>query len=166
MYQSLIEPSKIAWSRMGCIAYITADGKELHIATLRHRKDHGTWELHLHADPTLGEHISKIYRGRELANLLWNPSGLELVVADVFGRLSVCTIFIATNRLLVSKVWPNEPENQMNAMVGSMWLNIKKVVWSSWFDECVAAKEPCRSHFTAQRQGKMDNGTTLPPNTK
>ncbi|MCJ1479591.1 mediator complex subunit [Lambiella insularis] len=119
---------KIAWSKMGCIAYITADGKELHVATLRHRNDHNTWDLHLHADPTLGEHIAKIYKGRELANLSWNPSGLELVVADVYGRLSVCTTVIATNRLMVSKVWLSEPENHFNAMVGSTWLNVKKVV--------------------------------------
>ncbi|MCJ1321765.1 mediator complex subunit [Xylographa vitiligo] len=113
---------------MGCIAYISANGKELHLATLQHHKRNGIWNLHLHADPALAEQIIRIFKGRELANLSWNPSGLELVVADVYGRLAICTIFIAINRLIVSKVWMNDPENYMNALVGSVWLNVKKVV--------------------------------------
>ena len=113
---------------MGCIAYISANGKELHLATLQHHKRNGIWDLHLHADPALAEQIIRIFKGRELANLSWNPSGLELVVADVYGRLAICTIFIAINRLIVSKVWMNDPENYMNALVGSVWLNVKKVV--------------------------------------
>ncbi|MCJ1388619.1 mediator complex subunit [Xylographa bjoerkii] len=119
---------KIAWSKMGCLAYISGNGKELHLATLQHHKKNGLWDLHLHADPALAEHIVKIFKGRELENLSWNPSGLELVITDIYGRLAVCTIFIAMNRLIVSKVWMNDPDNHMNALVGSFWLNIKKVV--------------------------------------
>ena len=130
--RALTEFSKIAWSKMGCIAYISASGKELHLATLQHHKNDGSWGLHHHTDPALAEHIIRIFKGRELASLSWNPSGLEIVVTDIYGRLAVCTIFIAMNRLMVSKVWMNDPENHMNALVGSFWLNIKKVVCSSF----------------------------------
>ena len=113
---------------MGCIAFISANGKELQLATLQHQKKKGIWDLHFHKDLALAEQIVRIFKGKELANLSWNPSGLELVVADIYGRLAICTIFIAMNRLIVSKVWMNDPENHMNALVGSFWLNVKKVV--------------------------------------
>ncbi|MCJ1284725.1 mediator complex subunit [Xylographa opegraphella] len=118
---------KIAWSKMGCIAYISTDGKELHLATLLHHKKKGIWDLHLHTDPTLVDHIMRTFKGRELAHLSWNPSGSELLVADIYGRLAICTIVIAMNRLTVSKTW-NDPDNYMNSLVGLFWLNVKKVV--------------------------------------
>ena len=122
---------KVAWSKIGCIAYISSDGKQVHLASLRHKKKEGSWTLHLHSDPMLAEHILKIYKGRQLANLSWSPAGTELVIADEYGRLSVCSILIAINRLMVQKVWIGDPETHLNALVGSIWFNVKKMVESS-----------------------------------
>lgn len=76
----------------------------------------------------LTDSIFKIYKGRQLAHISWNHNGLELLVADTYGKLSIFSIFIAVNRFVTSKAWPNDPEDDLNTLVGTTWLNAKKTV--------------------------------------
>ena len=143
---------KIAWSKMGCIAYITADNREVQVANLQRHQSDGSWSLSLKSDYILGEYISRIFQGRELANLSWNPSGQDLLVADVHGRLSIFQVRVAINRLAAYKSWPPESDNHLNALVGITWLNAKGRTVSYVKRISFYAHSAPRFHSTAQRR--------------
>ena len=86
------------------------------------------WEQDSHAENLLSGHIQRIYRGRELTHLSWNSSGLELLVADIYGRLSIYSSLVSINRIAAAKVWMTDPEDNLNTLVGMMWLNIERAV--------------------------------------
>ena len=119
---------KISWSKFGCIAYITSDNRNIRLANLRCNPKTGDWEIHTHPDATLEHQISKVYKGRELAHLSWNITGLELVIADIYGRLTIFTNLFAINRVSITKTWLTDAEDNLNALVGTMWLNNDKQV--------------------------------------
>ena len=116
---------KVAWSKVGCIAYITQDGRDVHLSHLRCNPKTGQWE---HTGDELLDYISNIYRGRELIHLSWNPSGVELAVVDVFGRLCLFSIVVGLNRIGIIRPCIGEPEDSLNAVVGLMWLNVDRTV--------------------------------------
>jgi hypothetical protein len=113
---------------MGQIAYITSDSKEVRLAYLKFERKTGTWDLKFYMDESFPGGISKIYKGRQIQTLSWNPGGLELLVIDIHGRLSLYSTYIAINRMPPAKSWPPDGENSMGAVVGSIWLNPKKSV--------------------------------------
>ena len=117
---------KLAWSKIGCIAYITQDGKGIHLGSLIYTPATRSWTHQSHEDPMLVDQLSKFYKGRELASIAWSPSGLELAVVDIYGRLSIFTIFIPINRLAPMKAWTADPEDHANSVVGMLWLNSKR----------------------------------------
>ncbi|KAL9116271.1 MAG: hypothetical protein Q9187_007206, partial [Circinaria calcarea] len=120
---------KVAWSKNGCIAYITSDGRSVRLANLRCGPANGVWEQDSHADSLLAGHILRIYKGRELAHLSWNSTGLELLVADVYGRLSIfSTSLVSINRVAAAKVWITDPEDNLNTLVGMTWLNVERAI--------------------------------------
>ena len=86
------------------------------------------WEQDTQAESLLAGHIQRIYRGRELAHLSWNSSGLELLVADIYGRLSIFSSLVSINRVAAAKVWMTDPEDNLNTLVGMAWLNVERVV--------------------------------------
>ena len=159
-YRALMTFRKIAWSKMGCIAYIAADNKEVRVANLQHHQSDGSWGLSLKSDFILGEHVSRIFQGRELINLSWSPSGQELLVADVHGRLSIFQVRVAINRLAACKSWPPESDNHLNALVGIMWLNAKGRTVSYLQRFSFLAYPILRFHSTAQLQKHLVQGRT------
>ena len=153
----------MAWSKIGCIAYITPDGRGVHLSNLRCNSKDGIWE---HTEGVPIDHVSTIYNGRELAHISWNSSGLELAVVDVFGRLSLFSIFIALNRIAVSRSCIVEPEDNLSALVGLMWLNTDRMV-RLLNDRCRrSVAKYLRSSYTAQRRMLKANGTILQLNIK
>ncbi|MCJ1312877.1 mediator complex subunit [Agyrium rufum] len=123
---------KIAWSRVGAVCHITPDNQTVKLSNLRVNRSTGQWEHVSSSDALLDEQLSRIYRGRALAHVSWNPWGLEFVVADVYGRLAVGTnMFLgkpALNRISMVKVWMNEPEDSLNAVVGMTWLHADRPI--------------------------------------
>ena len=85
-----------------------------------------SWLHETHEDSMLAEQITKIYKGRELVHISWSPSGTELAVVDIYGRLSILTIYIVINRLTPIKAWNADPEDHANSLVGLTWLNSKR----------------------------------------
>ncbi|KAI9763955.1 MAG: mediator complex subunit [Geoglossum simile] len=115
---------KVAWSNLGCIAHVKRDGTGLVIRNLFCRPEDGKW--------TLGgefpiSQVSLNDDGQRIVHLSWNPSGADLAVVDVLGRLSIYTIFIAVNRVSLSRPGVVDQEDDLGAIVGMAWLNIERM---------------------------------------
>ena len=121
------EPRKVAWSKLGCIAYITQGGQGVNIRNLLCRADDGKWTLS--GDYPLNQ-ISSVHEQPSLVHLSWNQTGSELAVVDIFGRISVFSILIAMNRFAVSRSCVVDQEDDLGAIVGLFWLNIDRPVRS------------------------------------
>ena len=119
---------KIAWSRMGAVAYITSDGLDVRICSLQFRAQEGVWTMNNNTDPMLTDCLQKTFKGRELVHLSFNPIGTDLLIISNCGKVAICTTVIAINRLIIPKLLFAEPEDNSNAVVGSIWLNYKRPV--------------------------------------
>jgi mediator of RNA polymerase II transcription subunit 16 len=145
----LMKDRKVAWSNLGCIAYVKRDGNGVIIRNLLCRPEDGRWTLG-------GEFpISQAVPnddGQQIVHLSWNPSGSELAVVDTLGRLSIFTIYIAVNRLSLSRSGVVDQEDDLGAIVGMSWLNIermvidhlRKVIFSVLRSFLVSALSACR----------------------
>ena len=122
---------KIAWSRMGAIAYITSDSRDVKICCLQFKENKGSWGMSEYTDRNFREFTSRFYRGYDFTHITWNPHGTDLLIIDSSGRIAVAIVFIALNRLIIAKVLNGDPEDNLNAVVGSKWLDMKRRVSTS-----------------------------------
>lgn len=77
------------------------------------------------ADASLAVHSEyKIFR------LSWNHIGNDVAVLDLYGQILVFTILIALNRLTVVRRCISDPEDNLGAVVGYVWLNIERMIFS------------------------------------
>jgi mediator of RNA polymerase II transcription subunit 16, fungi type len=120
----------IAWSRIGSIAYLSKDRREVFLCNLRFSNEKGDWVTNDHTDYNFPPHLRQVFKGRELAHLSWNPTSLELLVADVCGRIGLFNLAIALNRAVMAKVFTPEQDDSLNALVGMTWLHQKRPVSS------------------------------------
>ncbi len=118
---------KVAWSKLGCIAYITNGGQGVNIRTLLSRTEDGKWGLS--GDYPLS-HFSSVPGQQNLVHLSWNQTGSDLAVVDVFGRVSIFSILITMNRFAISRSCVMDQEDDMGAIVGLSWLNLDRSVAS------------------------------------
>ena len=109
------------------MAYITEDLKQIRLASLRCRRQDAKWDVNDYSDPLLKSNIINAYKNSELVHLSWSPSGSELLVSDVHGRIAICTVVVAINRLFVAKTIGDQDDN-LNALVGMIWLPAKRPV--------------------------------------
>lgn len=116
---------KIAWSNLGCIAYISHDGLRVNVRYLHCQPRDGKWDL---SDETPLPSITEIHRGVPLTHLVWNETGSELAVLDLSGRLSVYTITTALNQITVQRPATFDPDDDGNQVVGVIWLNSNRSV--------------------------------------
>ena len=119
---------RIAWSRIGSVAYITKDRREVRICTMRFRNDKGDWEKHDYTDYTFLPQCRQAFKGRELAHVSWSTGSTELFVADVCGRIALFTIAIALNRAFTIKIYADAQDDSLNGLVGLTWLSQKRPV--------------------------------------
>ncbi|KAK2754263.1 mediator complex subunit [Arachnomyces sp. PD_36] len=114
---------KIAWSKLGCIAYISQDNLAVYIRHLRCRPDDGKWVL---SDDTLLNQVADTHGGCPLLHLSWNEAGSELAVADSAGRISVFPVSMAMNSFGCSRNAMMDPDDDGNQVVGMLWLNVNR----------------------------------------
>lgn len=117
----------MAWSKLGCIAYITYGGQGVSIRNLLCRPEDGKWTLS--GDYPLNQ-FSSVHEQQTLVHLSWNQTGSELAVVDICGRISIFSILIAMNRFAVSRSCVLDQEDDMGAIVGLSWLNLDRPVAS------------------------------------
>jgi mediator of RNA polymerase II transcription subunit 16, fungi type len=92
------------------------------------KPEDGKWGL---SDESLIEAIPHLHKGQALTHLCWSPSGSELAVVDVCGRVSVLTMSMALNNFLVLRSPSKDSEDDLNAPVGMFWLNFDRNVRTS-----------------------------------
>lgn len=72
--------------------------------------------------------VSAIHGGVSLVNLTWNHHGSELVVFDSLGKISVLTTTLNPCEFSVPKKCVIDAEDNLNEVVGHLWLNTDKLV--------------------------------------
>ncbi|KAJ5107443.1 Mediator complex subunit Med16 [Penicillium angulare] len=87
---------KIAWSRLGCIAYISSDGLRVNLRHLKCNHSDGKWTL---SDETPLVPVTETHGGNQLVHLSWNETGSEMAVVDCLGRVSIYSISLALNSI-------------------------------------------------------------------
>ncbi|KAI9885287.1 MAG: hypothetical protein M1823_002914 [Watsoniomyces obsoletus] len=116
---------KVAWSKLGCLAIISPDGRKVNVRNLQCSPDDGKWRLNRER---LAFQANSAHEGHQLCHLAWNHSGAELAVVDVLGRIRIFQIVVAVNRLLASRPHDNlhHQEDDLGAVVGIVWLNTER----------------------------------------
>ncbi|KAI9928807.1 hypothetical protein ASPWEDRAFT_127770 [Aspergillus wentii DTO 134E9] len=116
---------KIAWSRLGCIAYISQDSLKVKTRHLQCQPSDGKWVL---SDDTPLLPVTDAHGGYPLVHLSWNETGTELAVVDSSGRVSVYSISIALNSIAGQRQANFDPSDDAAQIVGMMWLNTQRFV--------------------------------------
>ncbi|KAN0067719.1 Mediator complex, subunit Med16 [Elaphomyces granulatus] len=111
---------KIAWSRLGCIAYIAQDGLHLCVRHLVCRPSDGKWTLSdenpLHPLQLAGDpHDS--HSLVQLVHLSWNEAGSDLAVVDSSGRISIYAISTAVNSLALQRPAILDPDDDGSQLI-------------------------------------------------
>ncbi|KAI9840028.1 MAG: hypothetical protein M1819_000220 [Sarea resinae] len=109
---------KLAWSKMGCIAYTSRDGSRVVLRNLLCRPEDGKWTLSREFPVA-----STFQDGLQISHLMWNHNGTDLAVVDVYGRISVYSVYVAINRISVSRHSSAEQMDDLNAVTGMSWLS-------------------------------------------
>lgn len=116
---------KVAWSRLGCIAYISHDGLRVNVRHLQCQPSDGKWVL---SDDTPLLPVTEAHGGHPLVHLCWNEMGSELAVVDSSGRVSIYSILVALNSIAGLRQAAFDPDDDGSQIVGIMWLNLQRSV--------------------------------------
>ncbi len=87
----------------------------------------GLWKL---SEERVAHEVSAVHSEHNIVHLSWNHTGNDLAVVDIYGQISVFAIFFVLNRLTVSRRCIIDPEDNLSAAVGFMWLNTERMVFS------------------------------------
>ncbi|XPS74919.1 Mediator of RNA polymerase II transcription subunit 16 [Ascochyta lentis] len=124
---------KIAWSKNGCVAYITPDGAAVHLKVFSRDVETGKWDL--------GKDVAlDIPQGREhypFVHLSWSHLGNDIAVIDAAGRVLNFSCAMALDRMQYIKAELAHPEAEADGVVGLHWLAIypyeqkNQIAWSA-----------------------------------
>ncbi|KZF26413.1 hypothetical protein L228DRAFT_257858 [Xylona heveae TC161] len=115
---------KVAWSKVGCIAYVTRDGQRVAIRNLRCSPRDGSWGL---SHVSYIQSLPSVPEGQQVAHLSFNPPGTELAIVDVAGRITFANLVITVNRTSVVHSGLIDQVDDLGAIVGLSWLNVDRV---------------------------------------
>lgn len=116
---------KLSWSKIGCISYISSDARKVILQHLLRDPINGRWEL---SKENVVDDISRWHGQIDLVHLSWSHTGNELAIVDRLGRTSIFGVYVAINRINVSRRCTVDPEDDLGAVVGLMWLHAEKIV--------------------------------------
>ncbi|ORY62102.1 RNA polymerase II mediator complex subunit Sin4 [Pseudomassariella vexata] len=110
----------LAWSKSGTIASISPDGQSLDLRYLRAHPKDATWSL---SEPTSCTPWQGPLVG-PLAHLSWAPTpNPQLAVIDSVGRVLILNFSPNLNRPSTARRWETDAVDDLNAIVGTYWLN-------------------------------------------
>lgn len=131
---------RIAWPRLGGIAYISPDGSEVRFRCLRFHSTTAKWGLSkdyaVVKRPMTDEH-------HPFVHLEWSQTGMDLAVADTVGRISVFTFSpTAVNHSSEATIAAIDQPTELDRAVGMLWLNPDRPVRfaQGWFYLQIAKK--------------------------
>jgi mediator of RNA polymerase II transcription subunit 16 len=110
---------KVAWSKLGCIAIINADGTGVETRHLACNPSDGRWLLSA-AYPI--RDVARIHEGQKLQHVTWSSQGADLAAVDVLGRVSFYTVYVAINALSLVTVLQVDQDDDLNVLAGFWWL--------------------------------------------
>ncbi|OJD37608.1 mediator of rna polymerase ii transcription subunit 16 [Diplodia corticola] len=111
---------KIAWSKSGCVASITRDGRGVNLRAFQRNPVDGKWILGDEAPL----HIPSVHEEFPLVHVAWGHLGVDLAVVDAAGRILVYTAAQAADRMKLSREPFSDHESESNALVGLHWLPV------------------------------------------
>ena len=88
----------------------------------------GNWRL---GKDHVVQEVSLTHGDHEIVNLAWSHSGNDLAIIDISGQISIYNIYISINRLVISRRCVLDPEDNLSAVVGLMWLHNDRQVCTS-----------------------------------
>ncbi|KAH3952700.1 mediator of RNA polymerase II transcription subunit 16 [Parastagonospora nodorum] len=127
---------KIAWSKNGCVAYISPDGYTANLKVFSRDTETGKWDLR--KDVPLD-----VPQGREqfpFVHLSWSHLGNDLALMDAAGRVMVFSCAMALDRMQFIRAELAHPEAEVDGVVGMHWLAIhpyeakNNIAWSTTRD--------------------------------
>ncbi|KJF61295.1 RNA polymerase II Mediator complex subunit Sin4, variant 1 [Coccidioides immitis RS] len=116
---------KLAWSKLGAIAYISNDGQKVFLQNILCNADDGEWSL---CDGRFRCKIAEAQSGHTFIHLCWHESGSDLAIVDSCGRVMIVSMSIALNAFAVSRSIVIDPDDDGNQPVGLMWLGVNRPV--------------------------------------
>ncbi|KAL1634921.1 Mediator of RNA polymerase II transcription subunit 16 [Neofusicoccum ribis] len=105
---------KIAWSKSGCVASITRDGRGVNLRAFQRSTADGKWVLGDEAPL----HIPSVHEEFPLVHVSWGHLGVDLAVVDAAGRILIYTAAQAADRMKLSREPYSDHESESNALVG------------------------------------------------
>ncbi|KAK7511563.1 mediator complex, subunit Med16 [Phyllosticta citriasiana] len=145
---------KIAWSKSGCVASITRDGRGVNLRAFQRDSSTGKWVL---GDASPLEILSS-HDEYPLVHVSWGHLGVDLTIIDAAGRVLIFTATQAVDRLKLARDNVTDQESEHNAVVGLHWLPVAPqqtkyhVVWSGERGE-----ERWRYHITSHEWKEPHN---------
>lgn len=116
---------KVAWSRLGAIAYISNDGQKILVRYLHCKPEDGQWTL---SNESTIEQATEAHSGHTLVHICFNETGSDLAIVDSSARISTFSISLALNLFNISRSPTVDHEDDRNQPVGLMWLNSNRPV--------------------------------------
>ncbi|WEW61636.1 Mediator of RNA polymerase II transcription subunit 16 [Emydomyces testavorans] len=114
---------KVAWSKLGGIAYISHDGQKVLLRNIFCKSDDGTWSLR---DEKTCSQIAESQNGHIFVHLCWHETGSDLAIVDSCGRILTVSVSIALNVFAVSRPTVIDSDDDGNQPVGLMWLRVNR----------------------------------------
>lgn len=105
--------------------------------------------------------VSLLHGHVSLVNLSWNQLGNELVIFDSLGKVSIFNITTSLCEFSIPKKCVLDVEDQLNEVVGLVWLNTDKPVISMMKSRMMQEHAYCHStHFSCLHRRKKDSGNS------
>ena len=111
---------KIAWSKNGCVAYISPDGASVYLRVFSRDSTTGKWDL---GDDILLE-IPSEHDTAPYVHMSFSHLGNDLAVMNTTGHVIIFSCQMTLDRMSFAKVDLSQPEVDIDAVVGIHWLAI------------------------------------------
>ena len=85
----------------------------------------GQWRL---SKEHLVDGVATAHNEHQLVHLSWSHHGNDLAIVDAFGQISIYSVLIAINRLILWRRCDLDPEDHLNAVIGLAWLHLDRPV--------------------------------------
>ena len=85
----------------------------------------GEWGL---SDENSINGVSAVHNGSPIVHISFNHQGHELAIFDSLGKISIFTIMFTVNDIAAPRKCVIDTEDQVNEVVGLLWLNTDKPV--------------------------------------